>query len=86
VRRGALILIGGACMYFGGYFLSRLVIDLIPTINPANSSLIKDTEYHMLTLSNQLTIFSQFGIVVLVIGVIVLFSDRRKSNDSKPKH
>jgi hypothetical protein len=29
---------------------------------------------------------SQFGIVVLVIGVIVFFTDRRKSNDSKPKH
>ncbi len=86
MQRGALILICGACMLFGGYFLSRLVIDLIPTINPANSSLITDTGYHMLSLSNQLSLVSQFGIVVLVIGVIVFFTDRRKSNDSKPKH
>jgi hypothetical protein len=86
VQRGALILIGGASMLFGGYFLSGLVIDLIPTINPANSSLITDTGYHMLSLSNQLSHISQFGIVILVVGVIIFFTDRRKTNDSKPKH
>lgn len=85
MKRGALILIGGVCMLFGGYFLSRLVIDLIPTINPANSSLIVDTSYHMLSLSNQLSLISQFGIIVLAIGVIVFFTDRRKFNDSKPR-
>lgn len=69
-------------MLIGGYFLSQLVLDLIPTINPAHSSLITDTNYHMLSLSNQLSLISQFGIVVLVLGAIIFFVDRKKSNDS----
>lgn len=70
-------------MLIGGHFLSQTVLDLIPTINPANSSVITDTNYHMVTLSNQLTTVSQFGIIVLFIGAITFFIDRRKSNDLK---
>lgn len=70
-------------MLVGGHFLSQLVLDLIPTINPAHSSLITDTNYHMLALSNQLSTVSQFGIIVLVIGAIIFFTDKRKSNNSK---
>jgi len=69
-------------MFIGGYFLSQLVLDLIPTINPAHSSLITDTNYHMLSVSNQLSLISQFGIVVLVLGATIFFVDRKKSNDS----
>jgi hypothetical protein len=83
MQRGIMIVIGGVCMFIGGHFLSQLVLDLIPTINPANSSVIADTSYHMMTVSNQLTTVSQFGIIVLFIGAITFFIDRRKSDNSK---
>lgn len=82
MKRGIKIVIGGAVMLVGGHFLSQLVLDLIPTINPANSSLIADTNYHMVTLSNQLATVSQFGIIVLLIGAITFFIDGRKSDNS----
>ena len=69
-------------MLIGGHFLSQMVIDAIPTINPANSSTIKDTSYHMMTLSNQLSFASQLGIIVLFIGAIIFFTDRRKYSNS----
>ncbi|HEU5221426.1 MAG TPA: hypothetical protein VFU58_05140 [Candidatus Nitrosotalea sp.] len=65
-------------MFLVGHFLSQLVLDLIPTINPANSSAIADANYHMLSISNQLSIISQFGLIVIVIGAIIFFTDRRK--------
>jgi hypothetical protein len=65
-------------MFLVGHFLSQLVLDLIPTINPANSSAIADANYHMLSISNQLSIISQFGLIVIVIGTIIFFTDRRK--------
>ena len=79
MKRGIAILIGGACIFLIGHFLSQAVLDVMPTINPANSSLIADTNYHMITLSNQLSTASQFGIIVLFIGAIIFFIDRRKS-------
>jgi hypothetical protein len=83
MNRGIAIMIGGGCMLIGGHFLSQLVLDLIPTINPAHSSLITDTNYHMLTLSNQLSTASQLGIIALLIGTIIFITDRRKLNNSK---
>jgi ascorbate-specific PTS system EIIC-type component UlaA len=83
MKRGIAIIIGGICMLIGGHFLSQMVLDVMPTINPANSSLIADTNYHMMTLSNQLSTASQFGVIVLLIGAITFFIDRRKSYDSK---
>ncbi|WP_157926624.1 hypothetical protein [Candidatus Nitrosotalea okcheonensis] len=65
-------------MFPVGHFLSQMVLDLISTINPANSSVIVDTNYHMLSISNQLTTVSQFGIIVIVIDAIVFFADKRK--------
>ncbi|MHB8602978.1 MAG: hypothetical protein ACYC9R_10135, partial [Nitrosotalea sp.] len=65
-----------------GHFLSQFVLDLIPTINPANSSAIVDANYHMPSISNQLSIISQFGIIVMVIGGIIFFADRRKTKNS----
>ena len=85
MKRGIKIVIAGIGMLVGGHFLSQLVLDLIPTINPANSSVIADTNYHMLTLSNQLSTVSQFGIIVLLIGAITFFIDRRKSNNLKTR-
>ncbi len=78
INRGIGILLSGAGMFLVGHFLSQLVLDLIPTINPANSSVIADVNYHMLSISNQLSIISQFGLVVMVIGGIIFFTDRRK--------
>jgi glucose uptake protein GlcU len=82
MNRGIAIMIAGICMLSGGHFLSQLVLNSIPTINPAHSSLITDVNYHMLSLSNQLSTVSQFGIIVLVIGAILFIKDRR-SNKSK---
>lgn len=82
IKRGIGILLSGAAMFIIGHFLSQLVLNLIPTINPANSSAIADANYHMLSISNQLSIISQFGIIVLLIGAIIFFIDRRKSNNS----
>ncbi len=77
MKRGTGITIAGAAMIVLGHFLSQLVLNLIPTINPAHSSLIADTNYHMLAISNQLALVSQIGIIVLVIGIFVFFIDRR---------
>ncbi|HET7337681.1 MAG TPA: hypothetical protein VFJ23_07305 [Candidatus Nitrosotalea sp.] len=82
IKRGIGILLSGAVMFIVGHFLSQLVLDLIPTINPANSSTIADANYHMLSISNQLAIISQFGIITMVIGGIVFFVDRRKFKGS----
>jgi len=78
INRGIGIILAGAGMFLVGHFLSQLVLDLIPTINPANSSAIADANYHMLSISNQLSIVSQFGLIVIVIGTIIFFTDRRK--------
>ena len=78
INRGIGIVLAGAGMLLVGHFLSQLVLDLIPTINPANSSAIADANYHMLSISNQLSIISQFGLIVIVIGTIIFFTDRRK--------
>lgn len=79
INRGIGILLVGVGMFLVGHFLSQLVLDLIPTINPANSSVIADANYHMLSISNQLSIISQFGLVVIVIGTIIFFTDKRKN-------
>jgi len=78
INRGIGVLLAGVGMFLVGHFLSQLVLDLIPTINPANSSVITDANYHMLSISNQLSIISQFGLIVIVIGAIIFFTDRRK--------
>jgi len=78
ISRGIGILLAGAGMFLLGHFLSQLVLDLIPTINPANSSVIEDANYHMVSISNQLSIISQFGLIVIVIGGIIFVTDRRK--------
>ncbi|MDE1842041.1 MAG: hypothetical protein KGH95_00150 [Thaumarchaeota archaeon] len=77
IKRGTGIMIAGIAMFLAGHFLSQLVLNLTPTINPANSSLIADANYHMIAMSNQLTTVSQFGIIALVIGAFVFFIDRR---------
>ena len=82
INRGIGTVLAGSGMFLVGHFLSQLVLDLIPTINPANSSAIADANYHMLSISNQLSIISQFGLIVIVIGAIIFFTDRRKKTTS----
>ncbi|MGI0066328.1 MAG: hypothetical protein ACREA5_00445 [Nitrosotalea sp.] len=79
ISRGIGILLAGICMFLVGHFLSQTVLNLIPTINLANSSVIADANYHMISISNQLSTISQFGIIVIVIGIIIFFTDRRKT-------
>ena len=81
IKRGIGILLSGAAMLIIGHFLSQVVLNLIPTINPANSSAIADANYHMLSISNQLSIISQFGIIIMVIGAIVFVVDRKKTKN-----
>ena len=78
INRGIGILLAGVGMFLVGHFLSQLVLDLIPTVNPANSSVIADANYHMLSISHQLSITSQFGLIAIVIGTIIFFIDKRK--------
>ncbi len=77
IKRGIGIMIAGAVVFLAGHFLSQLVLDSIPTVNPANSSLIEDANYHMISWSNQLAIASQFGIISMVIGGFVWGIDKR---------
>lgn len=83
IKRGIGILLSGAGMFLVGHFLSQLVLNLIPTINPANSSAIADANYHMISISNQLSTISQFGIIVMVIGGIIFFADKRKIKNTE---
>jgi hypothetical protein len=78
IKRGIGILLAGIVMFLVGHFLSQLVLNLIPTINPANSSAIADANYHMLSISNQLSIISQFGIIAMVVGGVIFFVDKRR--------
>lgn len=82
MKRGHVILIAGACMLFGGHFLSQWIVNSIPTINPSRSTMVSDAQYHMLSWSNQLSIISQVGIVVLVIGGFVSLMDRNKPKEN----
>lgn len=81
MKRGHGIVIAGIGMLVIGHFISQWIVDSIPTINPSHSSILADAEYHMLDWSNQLRTISQWGIVVLVIGVFVTILDKIK----KPK-
>jgi len=84
MKRGYGILIVGACMLVFGHFLSQWVVNSIPAINTSHSTMLSDAQYHMLSWSNQLSIISELGIIVLVIGGFVLFMDRRKSKQNVP--
>ena len=81
MKRGYGIVIAGIGMLVIGHFISQWIVDSIPTINPSHSSMLADAEYHMLDWSNQLRTISQWGIVVLVIGIFVTILDKMK----KPK-
>ncbi|MGI0087543.1 MAG: hypothetical protein ACREBI_06245 [Nitrosotalea sp.] len=78
MKRGYGILITGTGMFVIGRFLSQWIVNNIPTINQAHSSMMMDAQYHMLSWSSQLSTISQWGIIVLVIGGFVTVFDRMK--------
>ena len=82
MKRGYGIVIAGIGMLVIGHFISQWIVDSIPTINPSHSSMLADAEYHMLDWSNQLRTISQWGIVVLAIGVFVTIIDKIKKSKS----
>lgn len=65
-----------------GRFLSQWIVNSIPTINQSQSSMM-NAQYHMLSWSNQLSTISQWGTIVLVIGVFVTVLDRMKKTQDK---
>jgi hypothetical protein len=79
MQRGYGILIAGACILVFGHFLSQWIVNSIPAINPSHSTMLSDAQYHMISWSNQLSIISEAGIIVLAIGAVVVFMDRRKT-------
>jgi len=82
MKRGYGILIAGACMLVFGHFLSQWIVNSIPAINPSHSTMLSDAQYHMISWSNQLSIISELGIIVLAIGGFAVFMDRRKPKQS----
>ncbi len=78
MQRGYGILIAGACILVLGHFLSQWIVSSIPAINPSHSTMLSDAQHHMLSWSNQLSTISEAGIIIMIVGVFVLFIDRRK--------
>ncbi len=82
MKRGYGITIAGIGMVVIGHYISQWIISSIPTINPSHSSMLEDAQYHMLDWSNQLKTISQWGIIVVVIGIFVTILDRIKKQKS----
>jgi len=61
-----------------GNLIGNGILNLVITFNPNQSSLIKDTNYHLVWWSNSFLIISKLGILVLLLGGLVFFIDRKK--------
>ena len=82
MKRSYAVLIGGFALFVAGNFFGNSILNLIVTDNPSHSSLVTDTNYHLVWWSNSLLLLGKIGIIVVVIGVFVFFTDRknRKAN------
>ena len=82
MKRSYAVLIGGFTLFVAGNFFGNSILNLIVTDNPSHSSLVTDTNYHLVWWSNSLLLLGKIGIIVVVIGVFVFFTDRknRKAN------
>ena len=78
MQRSYAILIGGFTMLILGNLIGNGILNLVITFNPNQSSLIKDTNYHLVWWSNSFLIISKLGILVLLLGGLVFFIDRKK--------
>lgn len=79
MKRSYAILIGGFVLFIAGNFFGNSILNLIVTDNPSHSSLITDANYHMIWWSNSLLLLGKIGIIILVIGVFVFFTDRKST-------
>ena len=86
MQRSYAILLSGLILFILGNFFGNSILNLISTYNPAHSSLIADTNYHIIWWSNSLLLLGKIGIIIFVIGIFVFFTDRkstRKANHPK---
>ena len=83
MKRSYAILIGGFVLFIAGNVFGNSILNLIVIDNPTHSSLVIDTNYHLIWWSNSLLLLGKIGIIILVIGAFVFFMDRksgRKTN------
>jgi len=78
MQRSYAILIGGFTMLILGNLIGNAILNLVITFNPNQSSLIKDTNYHLVWWSNSFLFISKLGILVLLLGGLVFFIDWKK--------
>ena len=84
MQRSYAILLSGLALFIVGNFFGNAILNLIVTYNPSNSSLVADTNYHIIWWSNSLLLLGKIGIIILVIGIFVFFMDRKiKSKANK---
>ncbi|HXU94850.1 MAG TPA: hypothetical protein VFP45_00280 [Candidatus Nitrosotalea sp.] len=79
MKRSYAVLIGGFVLFVAGNFFGNSILNLIVTDNPSHSSLVTDTNYHLIWWSNSLLLLGKMGIIILVIGVFVFFTDRKST-------
>jgi hypothetical protein len=79
MQRSYAILLGGLILFILGNLFGNAILNLIVTYNPSHSSLIADTNYHLIWWSNSFLLLGKIGIIILVIGVFVFFMDRKST-------
>lgn len=77
MKRSYAILLAGLVLFTLGNVFGNSILNLIVTDNPSHSSLITDTNYHLIWWSNSLLLLGKIGIIILVIGVFVFLTDRK---------
>ena len=87
--RGYAIILSGTGIFIVGNLFGDSILNLIVTNNPSNSSLVTVINYHMIWWSNSLLLLGKIGIIIFIIGVFVIFTDRkntRKANKTQDEH
>ena len=85
MQRSYAIILSGVVLFIVGNFFGNSILNIIVTNNPSHSSLVTDTNYHLVWWSNSLLSLGKIGIIIFVIGICVFFMDRkstRKANQS----
>jgi len=83
MQRSYAILIGGFTMLILGNLIGNAILNLVITFNPNQSSLIKDTNYHLVWWSNSFLFISKLGILVLAWRTCFLYRLEKDQKDSK---
>ena len=79
MQRSYAIILSGVVLFIVGNFFGNSILNLIVTNNPSHSSLVTDTNYHMVWWSNSLLLLGKIGIIIFVIGIFVFFMDRKST-------